>query len=154
MTPTSPPYRSPSAWEEAERKQKEHDALHWTGCDNDNCWVRDSERVAQGWYPKLSNATQSGWNQPYETKAPVQEEDQAAQISKNQQQKTKHTTRNWKECYNDKYPAHVQHKVDTGYYTQKDGKEGPLVQAPIPRRPEVPSGKERSCGDTTGEGGE
>jgi len=37
MTPTSPPYHSPSAWEEAARKQKEHDALHWTGCYNDNC---------------------------------------------------------------------------------------------------------------------
>jgi len=49
MTPTSPPYRSPSAWEEAARRQKEHDALHWTGCYNDNCWVHDSEQVARGW---------------------------------------------------------------------------------------------------------
>jgi len=46
MTPTGPPYRSSSAWEEAERKQKEHDALHWAGCYNDNCWVHDSEKVA------------------------------------------------------------------------------------------------------------
>ena len=120
ITPTSPPYRSPSAWEEAERKQKEHDALHWTGCYNDNCWVQDSEKVARGWYPKKSNATQSGWNQLYETKAPVQEEGQAAQMSKNQQRKTKHATRNWKECYNAKCPAHVQYKVDAEY-PQKDG---------------------------------
>jgi len=33
-------------------------------------------------------------------------------------------------------------------------KKGPFTLAPIPPRPEVPSGKERSCGDTTGEGGE
>jgi len=94
MKPTSPPYRSPTAWEEAERKQKEHDALHWTGCYNDNCWVHDSEKVARGWYPKKSNATRSGWNQPYETKAPAQEEDQAAQLSKNQQRKARHSARN------------------------------------------------------------
>jgi len=85
MTPTSPPYRSPPAWEEAEQKQKEHDAQHWTGCYNDNCWVHDSEKVARGWYPQKSNTTQSGWNQPYETKPPAPEEDQAVQISKNQQ---------------------------------------------------------------------
>ena len=121
MTPTSPPYRSTSAWEEAARKQKEHDALHWTGFYNDNCWVHDSEKVARGWYPKKSNATKSGWNQPYETKAPAPEEDQTVQISKNQQRKARHSTRNWKECYNDKCPAHVQYKVDAGYYAQKDG---------------------------------
>ena len=33
-------------------------------------------------------------------------------------------------------------------------KEGPHTLARIPPRPEVPSGKERSWGDTTGEGGE
>jgi len=121
MTPTSPPYRAPSAWEEAERKQKEHDALHWMGCYNKNCWVHDSEKVARGWYPKKSNATQSGWNQPYETKAPVPEKDQEVQTSKNQQRKARHSTRDWKECYNDKCPAHVQYKVDAGDYPQKEG---------------------------------
>jgi len=121
MTPTSPPYRSPSAWEEAARRQKEHDALHWTGCYNDNCWVHDSEKVARGWYPKKSNATQSGWNQPYETKAPAPKEDQTVQLSKNQERKARHSTRDWKECYNDKCPTHVQYKVEAGYYPQKDG---------------------------------
>ena len=121
MTATSPPYRSPSASEEAARKQKEHDALHWTGCYNDNCSVHESEKVARGWYPKKSNARQSGWNQPYETKAPALEEDQAVQISKNQQGKARHSTRNWKECYNNKCPTHVQYKVDAGYYPLKDG---------------------------------
>jgi len=121
MTPTSPPYRSPSAWEEAARRQKEHDALHWTGCYNDNCWVHDREKVARGWYPKKSNATQSGWNQPYETKAPTPEKVQTVQISKNQQRKERHSTRDWKECYNDKCPTHMQDKVDAGYYSQKDG---------------------------------
>ena len=121
MTPTSPPYRSPTAWEEAERKQEEHDALHWTGCYNDDCWVHDSEKTARGWYPKKSSATRSGWNQPYETKAPAQEEDRTVQLSKNQQRKARHSTRDWKECYNDKCPTHVQYKVDAGYYPQKDG---------------------------------
>jgi len=121
MTPTSQPYRSPSAWEEVTRRQKEHDALHWTGCYNDNCWVRDSEKTARGWYPKKSNATQSGWNQPYETKAPAPEDDQPVQISKNQQLKARHSTRDWKECYNNKCPTHIQYKVDAGYYPQKDG---------------------------------
>ena len=77
--------------------------------------------MARGWFPKKSNATQSGWNQPYETKAPAPEEDQRVQISKNQQLKARHSTRNWKECYNDKCPTHVQYKVDAGYYPQKDG---------------------------------
>jgi len=121
MTPTSPPYRSPSAWEEVARKQKEHDALHWTGCYNDNCWVHDSEKVGRGWYPKKSNATRSGWNQPYETKAPATEEDQPVQKSKNQQRKERHSTRDWNECYNNKCPTHVQYRVDAGYYPQKDG---------------------------------
>ena len=85
MTPTSQPYRWPSAWVKGAERPKEHDALHWTGCYNDNCWVHDSEKVARGWYPKKSNATQSGWAQPYETKAPAPEEDQGVQISKNQQ---------------------------------------------------------------------
>jgi len=40
---------------------------------------------------------------------------------KNQQRKARHSTRNWKECYNDKCPTHVQYKVDAGYYPQKDG---------------------------------
>jgi len=93
MTPTSPPYRSPSAWEEAARRQKEHDTLHWTGCYNDNCWVHDSEKTARGWYPKKSNATQSGWNQPYETKATAREEDQTVEKSKNQQRKARHSAR-------------------------------------------------------------
>jgi len=92
MTLTSPPYRSPSAWEEAEQKPKEHDALHWTGCYNDECWVHDSEKVARGWYPKRSSATPSGWNQPYETKAPAPEKDQTVQTSKNQQRKARHST--------------------------------------------------------------
>jgi len=121
MMPTSPPYRSPSAWEEAARMQKEHDALHWTGCYNDNCWVHDSEKTARGWYPKKSNATQSGWNQPYETNAPARDEDQAVQKLKNRQRKARHSARDWKECYNDKCPTHVQYKVDAGYYLQKDG---------------------------------
>jgi len=121
MTATSPPYRSPTAWEGAERKQKEHDALHWTGCYNDNCWVHDSEKVARGWYLKKSSATRSGWNPSYETKAPAQEEDQTVQLSKNQQRKARHSTRNWKESYNDKCATHVQYKVDAGYYPQKDG---------------------------------
>ena len=115
MTPTSPPYPSPSAWEKAARKQEEHDTLHWTGCYTDNCWVHESEKLARGWYPKKSRATQSGWNQPYETKVPT------PAISKNQQRKARHSTRDWKECYNDKCPTHVQYKVDAGYYPQKDG---------------------------------
>jgi len=119
--PTSPPYRSPSAWEEAALRQKEHDALYWTGCYNDNCWVHDSEKVARGWYTKKSSATQSGWNQPYETKGPAPEEVHAVQISKNQQRKARHSTRDWKECFNDKCPTHVQYKVHAGYYPQKDG---------------------------------
>ena len=126
MTPTRPPYRSPSALEEAARRQKEHDALYWTGCYNHNCWGHDSEKVARGWYPKKSNAMHSGWDQPYETKASAPEEDQVVQISKNQQRKARHSTRNWKECYNDKCPTHVQYKVDAGYYPQKDGKKKDL----------------------------
>jgi len=82
MTPTGLPYHSPTAWEEAARKQKEDDALHWTGCYNDNCWVHDSEKVARGWYPKKSNPNRSGWDKPYETEAPAPEEDQTVQISK------------------------------------------------------------------------
>jgi len=121
MTATSPPYRSPSAWEEGARKQNEHDALHWTGCYNDNCWVHNSEKVARVWYPKKSSATRSGWNQIYETKAPAPEEDKAVRISKNQQRKARHSTKNWKECYNDKCPTHVRYKVDAGYYPQKEG---------------------------------
>ena len=120
MTPTSPPYRSPSTGDQGEGKQKECDALRGTGCYNDNCWVHNSEKTARGWYPKKSNPTQSGWNQPYETKVPAPEVVQVVQTSKNPQRKTKHATRNWEECYNDKCPTHVQYKVHTGYY-QKEG---------------------------------
>jgi len=107
MRPTSPPYRSPSAWEKAEQKQKEHDRLHWTGCYNDNCWVHDSEKVVQGGYPKKSNATQSGWQQPSETMAPAPAKDQKVQMSKNQERENRHATKNWKEYHNDECPPHV-----------------------------------------------
>jgi len=39
----------------------------------------------------------------------------------------KHATRDWKEGYNNKCPAHVQHKVDAGYYPQKDGTKKDLA---------------------------
>jgi len=53
-------------------------------------------------------------------KAPAPDEDQMVQISKNQQRKARRSARDWKECYNDKCPTHVQYKVDAGYNPQKD----------------------------------
>jgi len=53
--PTSPPYRAPQEWEEAEKKEqvrREHDVLSWTACYDDGCQVHDRDKEAPGWFPQ------------------------------------------------------------------------------------------------------
>jgi hypothetical protein len=124
MTPTSPPYRAPSEWEEAERRNREHDVLHWTACYNDECWTHRSDKDASGWYPKKSTATQSGRGPSPE--APPTIEEIPTRISKNQIRKERHAAKGWKKCYKNGCHAHIQEKLNGGYYPQSDGTRKPL----------------------------
>jgi len=53
--PTSPPYRAPHEWEEAEMKErdrKNQDVLSWTACYDDGCQVHFRDKEASGWFPQ------------------------------------------------------------------------------------------------------
>ena len=53
--PTSPPYRAPQEWDEAERKERarrEHDQLSWTACYNDGCQTHFLDKEASGLFPQ------------------------------------------------------------------------------------------------------
>ena len=95
--PTSPPYRAPHEWEEAERKEqtrKEHDVLSWTACYDDGCQVHYRDKEASGWFPQnqsrsMPSVPVSHWN-------------------KKQQKKRNGQNVTWYECYDDKCFVHVQ----------------------------------------------
>ena len=113
--PTSPPYRAPQEWNEAEKRERarrEHDQLSWTACYNDGCQTHFRDKEASGRFPpdgsqSVPSVPVSHWN-------------------KKQQRKCHGQSVTWYECYDDKCFVHVQEKIKAEYYPQENGERKPL----------------------------
>ena len=117
---TSPPYRDPQEWDEAEPKEKarslrEHDVLSWTACYNDGCQVHYRDKEATGWFPQDRSRSVPS--------VPV------SHRNKKQQRKRHGQSVTWYKCYNNKCFVHVQEKIKEGYYPQENGERKPLSKS-------------------------
>jgi len=113
--PTSPPYRRPHEWEEAERTERarqEHDQLPWTACYNDGCQTHFRDQEATGWFPK--DQSQSAPSVPISHR------------NKKQQRKRHEKDSTWNKCYEDKCFVQGQEKITAGYYPQENGERKTL----------------------------
>jgi len=113
--PTSPPYRAPYKWEEAEKKERarqEHNQQSWAACYDNGCQTHFWVKEGSGCFPQ--DRSQS---------AP------SLSISNrnNKQQRKRHQNdTTWDKCYEDKCFVHVQEKINAGYYPQENGERKSL----------------------------